>query len=271
MKAGALLLLALGLYAQIRAQIPEYLPEPSALLAEVKANQQKLDAIRENYTFHMLRRTDQLDKNGSVVKTSSIEREVFFVHGRRIARLVARDGKLLSPAEDAAEQARVMKLVETVLKGGKAKGPPAGNRIGEISDILAVVKISNPRRVVLRDRPSLAYDFTGDPSARSRDLEQNAAKKMSGTIWFDETDHQVARLEVRFDDTFHIGAGILASVQKGSSMEFEQARFGDGLWMPTMSAEHLDARVIGKKLREDTHVANSGFKKFNAEAVERPR
>ncbi len=266
MKISASLFFALCLRAQ--------LPDPVSLLAEVKANQHKLDDIRENYTFHVLRQTDQLDKNGVVVKTTSIEREIFFVNGRRIARLVKRDGKDLTPAEDKAEQARVQKVVETVLKGGRAagrgSGPPAGARTGEISDILAVVKISNPRRVEFNGRPSLAYDFTGDPSARSHDLEQSAAKKMSGTLWFDEAEHQVARLEVRFDDNFHIGGGIFASVQKGSTMEFEQAPVGDGLWMQTSSAEHLDARVVLTKLREDVHVKDFEFKRFNAGAIQQP-
>jgi hypothetical protein len=92
---------------------------------------------------------------------------------------------------------------------------------------------------------------------------------MSGTIWFDQADHQVARLEVRFDDNFHIGGGIFASVQKGSTMEFEQAPVGDGLWMQTSSAEHLDARVVLTKLREDVHVKDFNFKKFNAETIEK--
>ncbi len=100
-------------------------------------------------------------------------------------------------------------------------------------------------------------------------MEQGAAKKMSGTIWFDETDHQLARLEVRFDENFHIGGGLLASVQKGTAMEFEQSPVGDGLWMQTSSAQHLDARVVMTKLREDIHVRNFDFKKFNTDAVEK--
>jgi hypothetical protein len=259
-RLSALLLFALSLHAQ--------LPDPADLLAEVKANQHRLDQIREDYTFHMLRKTHELDKKGAVVKSASVEREVFFVNGRRIARLVARDGKPISPAQDKAEQERVQKLVENVLKGGRGGGPRPGARVGEISDILAVVKISNPRRVTLNHRPSLAYDFSGDPKAHSHDMEQSAAKKLSGTIWFDEADHQVARLEVYFDDTFHIGGGILASVQKGSSMEFEQAPVGDGLWMQTSSAEHLDARFVVKKLREDVHVTDYDFKKFNTGVIQ---
>jgi isocitrate lyase len=262
MRTAILLLFA----ACLRAQ----LPEPSALLAEVKANQHKLEEIRENYTFHLLRRTDQLDKNGVILKTASMEREVFFINGRRIARLVKKDGRDLTPAEDKAEQDRVRKLVESVMKGGRGGGPPPGGRAGEISDILAVVIISNPRRVDFNGRPSLAYDFNGDPKAHSHDMEQSAAKKMSGTIWFDEADRQVARLEVRFDDNFHIGGGILASVQKGSSMEFEQAPVGDGLWMQTSSAQHLDARLMVKKFREDVHIKAFEFKRFNTGVIQQP-
>lgn len=258
----ALLLFA----ACLRAQ----LPDPADLLAEVKANQHKLDEIRDDYTFHTVRKTDELDKNGIVVRSTSMEREVFFVHGLRIGRLVARDGKPVSPAQDKAERERVQKLVESVLKGGRGGGPGPRARTGEISDILAMVKISNPRRVMFHERSSLAYDFAGDPKAHSHDLEQSAAKKLSGTIWFDEADHQVARLEVRFDDNFHIGGGILASVQKGSSMEFEQAPVGDGLWMQTSSAEHLDARFVVKKLREDVHVTAFDFKKFNTGVIQQP-
>lgn len=251
--------------ACLRAQ----LPEPAALLEEVKANQHKLDQIRENYTFHATRKVDALDKNGAIVTTSSSEREVFFVNGQRIARLVKKDGKDLSPSEDKAEQIRVKKLIETVVKGGKGGGPQPGARLNEISAILAVVKISNPRRLLFKGRQTLVYDFTGDPKARSHDMEQSAAKKMSGTIWFDETDRQVARFEVRFNDTFHVAGGLFASVQKDTTLEVEQSPVGDGLWMQTASAEHLDARVVLSKLREDVHVTDFDFRKFNAETLEK--
>jgi hypothetical protein len=157
-----------------------------------------------------------------------------------------------------------------VVKGGNGGVPPPGARLNEISDILAMVKISNPRRVELNGRPSLAYDFTGDPKAHSHDMEQSAAKKVSGTIWFDAADHQVARLETRFDDNFHVGGGLFASVQKGTTMEIEQALIGDGLWMQTSSAEHLDARVVVKKFREDVRVTDFDFKKFNTGVIQQP-
>jgi len=253
--------------AQIAAPGARPIPDPGALLEEAKANQHKLDEIRENYTFHMIRRTDDLDKNGAVVKTTSFEREVFFVNGRRIARLVKRDGKKLAPSEDKAEQARVRKVVETAIKAG-SRPTRSPSRVGEITDILAVVKISNPRRVLLKGRESLAYDFTGDPHAHSSDLEQSAAKKMSGTLWFDEADRQVARLEVRFDADFHIGGGLLANIEKGTTMEMEQSPVGDGLWMQTSNAQHMDARLVVKKIREDIHVEDFDFKKFNVAAVQ---
>jgi hypothetical protein len=254
-------------FAQVAPDAAKPIPDPSVLLEEAKANQHKLDEIRENYTFHVIRRTDDLDKNGAVVKTTTIEREVFVVNGLRIGRMVKRDGKELTPSENKAVQARVQKVVETALKEGP-RPRRAPSRMGEITDILAVVKISNPRRVLLRGRESLAYDFTGDSKAHSIDLEQSAAKKMSGTLWFDEADRQVARLEVRFDANFHFGGGLLANVEKGTSMEMDQSPVGDGLWMQTSSAEHMDARFVTKKIREDVHVEDFDFKKFNVATVQ---
>src|ERR1700691_2672754 len=161
---GLLCMLMAGVCApaQIAPVAARPIPDPGALLEEAKANQHKMDEIRENYTFHMIRRTDDLDKNGAVVKTTSFEREVFFVNGRRIARLVKKDGKELTPSEDQAEQARVRKVVETAIKAGP-RPARARSGVSEVAGILAVVKISNPRRILLRGRESLAYDFIGDP------------------------------------------------------------------------------------------------------------
>src|SRR5579862_1301363 len=99
-RAAACLLCCFGAAAQDRTAATRPVPDPAALLEQVKANQHKMDQVRENYTFTMFRKVDDLDRNGAVVKTESTESEVFFVNGRRIARLTKKDGKPLSPSED---------------------------------------------------------------------------------------------------------------------------------------------------------------------------
>ena len=245
----------------------EPVPDPAALMKEVQAHQQKMGEVRENYTFHRILRVEELNGKGRVKKTSVREHEVFFVNGRQIGRLVKRDGNPLSEADETKEQDRVRKLTLEF-----SKRPPSfarGGRVNLISMILAVSEISNPRRNEMNGRSTLVFDFKGNPKAEAHGMQANAAKKLAGTVWIDEADRQVARLEVEFYDNFRIAGGLLASVKKGTIMKVEQSPIGEGLWMQTASEQHMNLRVIAKSLHENVQVKNFDFKRFNVEAQER--
>jgi hypothetical protein len=246
------------------SQATPAIPDPVALLQDIVAHQHKMDEVRENYTFHRIRRTDDLDKNGVVTKTETTEREIFFVNGRRVGRLVKKDGIELSAQEQRAEQNRINKEVPRLLK----LPAPKERQSSELSDLLAVAKISNPRRLSRNGRATLAFDFAGDPKARAHGMDQNIAKKIAGTIWIDEADRQVARLEVRFDDNFHLGGGLLASIQKGTTFAAEQSPVGQGLWLETSSEEHVSARLLVKNFRQNVHVQDVDFKRFDVGVLE---
>ncbi|HVY91331.1 MAG TPA: hypothetical protein VHA14_01230 [Bryobacteraceae bacterium] len=254
----AVLCIALRVGAQTAA-----IPDVPTLLREVLEHQRKTDAIREDYTFHELVRTDTLNGDGSVKESASEESEVFFVHGHRIIQLIKRDGAELNSRDKAKEEQRVRKEIEGYSKSPKpTERGRGGGRDHVVSRILSVAKTTNPRREMFRGRPTLVFDFEGDPKAKANGMDQNAAKKLAGTVWIDEADRQVARLEVRFYDNFRIG-GFLANVQKGTSMNVDQTRIGDGLWMQTGSEDHLAARVVVKNLRMNVHIQDFDFQKFN--------
>jgi hypothetical protein len=240
------------------------IPDPAALLKEVLDHQHTTDAIRENYTFHEIVRTDLLDGKDNVTGTKSEESEVFFVNGHRILRIVKRDGAELGPKEQEREQERVRKEIDGYVKAarGTERGR-GGGRARIVTQILAVAKTTNPRRISFRGRDTLVFDFAGDPTAKASGMDQSAAKKLAGTVWIDEKDRQVARLEVHFYDNFRIGGGLVASVQKGTSMNVDQSPLGEGLWMQTGSEDHLAARVVVKNLRENVHIQDFDFKRFD--------
>ncbi len=96
-------------------------PDPATLLKEIQANQHKMDDIRENYTFHRIVTEDDLDEKGAVIKTTTREREIFFVNGHRIGRLVKKDGMELKGTEEKNEQSRVKKLIEISMKAPPPK------------------------------------------------------------------------------------------------------------------------------------------------------
>jgi hypothetical protein len=241
------------------------IPDIPTLMMQVQAHQRQLDKVRENYTFREIMKTDDLDSNGQVKKSESEESEVFFVNGHHIERLVKKNGKDLSPGEQKKEQERVEKEVEKATKLDPNKSLH-GDEIS-ISRILAIMKVSNPRRVSLNGRDTIAFDFIGDPHAQTHGLAEDASKKMAGTVWVDEKDREVAKLTVHFDDNFHVGGGLLANIQAGSSFQFEQSKINNELWLPTGGEAHVQARVLlVKGYRENMLFQDSDFQRFHTEA-----
>jgi hypothetical protein len=236
------------------------IPDIPALMMQVQAHQRELDKVRENYTFREVQQTDDLDSNGQVKKSETQESEIFFVNGHHIERLVKKNGKDLSPDEQKKEQEKVTKEVEKATKLDPNKSLN-GDEIS-VSRILAIMKVSNPRRVSLNGRDTIAFDFIGDPHAQTHGLAEDASKKMAGTVWVDEKDRQVARLTVHFDENFHVAGGLLANIQAGSSFQFEQAKINNELWLPTGGNAHLQAKVLlVKGFRENMSFRDSDFQR----------
>ncbi len=238
-------------------------------MKEVQAHQQQMGKIRENYTFHRIRRVEELDGKGTLKKITLREHEVFFVNGHQIRRLVKRDGDALGEAEDTKEQERVRRLTMEFSK--KAPSFGKGGGVDLISTILAVSEVLNPRRTELNQRSTIVFDFKGNPKAEAHGLEANAAKKLAGTVWIDEVDRQVARFEIEFYEDFRIAGGLLASIQKGTIIKIDQSPIGEGLWMQTANEQHMNMRVITKRLHENSRIESFDFKRFNVDAMPQQR
>src|ERR1700685_2904800 len=227
--------------AALAASDPAAIPDAATMLREVEAHQKQLDKIRENYTFRAVQTTRQLDSSGNTKKIETEEHEVFFVNGHRVEKLVRKDGKDLTPDQARKEQDRVNKEVLKISKPGYSN--PDKDEI-TVSRLLQIVAFSRPRRVQLNGRDTIAFDFAGDPHAKTHGRGEDALKKVSGTIWIDEADREVSRMSATLDDNYHIAFGLLASVAKGSNVVFDQALIRNEAWLPTAITLHLQARAF---------------------------
>jgi len=266
------------------------LPDAATLVQEVIAHQREMESVRENYTCHQTLVVEALDSKGGIKTSTSQESEVFFVNHHQIARLVKKDLVELSPDGQKSEQNRVMKMVERATKAPEGADP----RVLRISQILAVSKMSEPRRVNLDGRDTLVLEFAGDPASRvrgtsqnplrriigtvwsddadrqvARIMNENLGKKIAGKLWIDEADRQVARIEVTFNENFGVAGGVLASIRKGTQVEMQQSPVGDGLWMPSVTERHVTARVLLlDNIRRHVLVKEYDFKKFDVKSLQ---
>jgi len=240
------------------------LPDIRQLLLEVQQHQKQLEKVRENYTYSSLQTTQDIDANGQVKKTETLEGEDFFVNGHVIERTVKKNGQPLSPHEEQKETGRVTKLVEKA-----EKLPPDQPLEGPgitVSRLLQIMDVRNPRRENYRGRPAIVFDFIGRKDARTHGLMEDASKKLQGTVWIDEADRQVAHMEVSFNDNFRIAGGLVATIEKGSSFRFDQEQINGELWLPTGGEGTMEARVLMVKgLRQHFTERDYDYKRFRVE------
>ena len=266
--ASLLVLLSCVAPATSGANGPAALPDAATMLREVEAHQKQLDKIRENYTFRAVQTTRQLDSSGHTKKVETEEHEVFFVNSEQVEKLVRKDGKDLTPEQARKEQDRVNKEVLKISKPGYTN--PDKDEI-TVSRLLQIVAFSRPRRVRLNGRDTIAFDFAGDPHAKTHGRGEEALKKVSGTIWIDEADREVSRMNATLDENYHVGFGLLASVGKGSNVVFDQGLIRNEAWLPTAIALHLQARAfLVAGFRAEIDIRFDQYKKFQTDAVQQP-
>src|ERR1700735_1299255 len=265
--ATGALLVSLG-WPAFAANEPAALPDAATMLREVEAHQKQLDKARENYTFREVQTTRELDSSGKTKKTETEEHEVFFVNGHQIEKLVRKDGKDLTPDQARKEQDRVNKEVLKLSKPSYTN--PDKDEI-TVARLLQIVRFITPRRVLLNGRDTIAFDFAGDEHAKTHGRDEEALKKVSGTIWIDEADREVSRMRATLDENYHVGFGLLASVAKGSNMVFDQALIRNEAWLPTAIALHLQARAfLVAGFRAEVDIRFDQYKKFQTDAVQQP-
>ena len=245
------------------------LPDVPTLIRQVRDHQRQMEAVQENYTFHETDVTHELNKNGSVKKTESEEYEVFFVNTHPVRRLIRKDGRDLDSGQQKKEQDRVGKAVEKAQQTPPGQSPHGDQSIS-VGSILAMARVSQPRRVMLDGRGTIAFDFAGSPKAKAHSMAEEAALRTYGTIWIDEKDRQVRRLVATLGSNVRAGFGLL-SLSKGSNLTFDQKLVNNELWLPTSADINLVAHAIGiLGFRAQIHMTDDGYRKFHAEAQQQP-
>jgi hypothetical protein len=243
-------------------------PDAGTLLHEVEAHQKQMDIARENYTFRSIQTVRQLDKNGNQKSIATEEHEIFFVNRHEVRRLVRKNGKALTPDQAQKEQERVEKVVKKDSQPGQDDADK-----GEITvtRLLEIVSFSNPRRMSLKGRENIVFDFTGDPHAKTHGRDEEALKKVSGTVWIDAQDREISRMSATLDENYHVGLGLLASVAKGSDLVFDQALIRNEIWLPTAVQLHLNAKaLLFVGVHADVEIRFDDYRKFQTDAVQQP-
>jgi hypothetical protein len=237
------------------------LPDIASLLRDIDARQKEMGKVQKDYIYKEDSRNEELDGENKVKKTTTEQREIFYIGKHEISRLLQKDGHDLTPEEAKKEEERVEKETEKANKK-EAKDEPDKDDIN-VETFLRICDFTNPRREVRNGRDTIVFDFHGKPDAKTNGIGQSAVKKLAGTLWVDEVGRAVTRMDVHFIDTFKIGGGLLASIHQGSWVILEQGLVNNELWLPTSVEANFTGRLLlfkGFRAHEVNHYGD--YRKF---------
>ncbi len=220
------------------------LPDIAVLLTAVDKNQKQIDEIQKDYGCMKLEEDDNVNGKGEITKRTTTLYQISYIHGNEMARKIEVDGKPLSAAEEQKEDERLQKEVARYDKEAADPNPKKNDDDVGISDFLRVSRFTNPRWERFRGQDVVVFDFGPNPNYKPEKLVDKFIYDLVGTVWVDPQAEDIARLEARFDNSFKIGGGVLASLQKGSAFQFEQSRVNNEVWLPSYDEVHVGAKFL---------------------------
>jgi len=244
------------------------LPDITSLIARAKANQAHLEEIRKNYLCTLTSIVDDFDSKGTKKGTHTDVYQVFFVDKFQINQHTMHDGKPLNESEARKEQERVDKEIAEI-KAGKRK--PNQNNSGYITMLLKVATFSNPRRVDMDGRSTIAFDYTGDPHAKTSDVAEVIASHLAGTVWIDEQDAAIHKLNGTLEENFHVAGGLLVNVKKDSHFEIMTEHVNGEIWFTHTLVAHVDGHILlFKGFDSDPNITFSDYRKMKTSVTISP-
>jgi hypothetical protein len=213
------------------------LPEGNALVKKVLAKQRTLEDALDTYTYDVLERRQELDKDGKAKTEKSRLYEVFYVRGAPVARKVEEGGHPLSPDAQKGEDARVARKVKDI-----SSDPTAADREDiKLSRMLSRYDFKSVGREEVEGHVTVVMDFL--PLPGKRDLaHDNVLRAVGGRVWVDEAEEQLVRAELRNTSGIKWAWGLGASISEiRMVMGFKPI---DNVWLPSEFSLAARGRIL---------------------------
>ena len=264
----ALIVTALAVSAQT--------PDPRELVRQAFAQDENIFNSVQDYTYteHETRRS--LDAKGKVTSTEQETSEVLYLYGRQYSKLVAKDGKPLSPSEAKKEEAKAEREVNRrkreADRGNKDPDDTAARRrkaAREIADafdfrIVGTEDVAAGRGI---NAQTWLIDATPRRGYQAKTREAKLYAKTSGRLWINQADHSLVKAKIRVDDTISFGY-FLFRLAPGARVEFERTHLAANVWLPKHFFVKGEAKIgMVKTYRVEVEREYSDYKKFQTEST----
>ena len=182
-----------------------------------------------------------------------------------VARLIERDGRPLTPDEDAAERDRLNNLLTSPATfAHHIKNEQANKKMGiDLLQLMpdAMLWSYAPNQPQLPGQPPnrpdaqpsdapplVVLDFKPNPKWSPPTMPSEALTGLEGRVWIDPRTRRMVRLEGDIFQPVNVGLGMLGHLYPGGKVLLEQANAGGQRWI----VEHIDMQFALRVLMVKT-------------------
>ena len=255
------------------------LPEQTSFMEEFRKDLHAPDKLLSRYTYTENETEMTLDSKGKIKKTETNVYHVF--HGteewQTYERQISKNGVSLTQKElekqDGKERERVEKETRkraswSEAKRQQEKAKAEREERESTDDIFATFEYQLVRREMLNGVSAILVNFKPKKNYKPKSGDAKNLQHVAGRAWIAEDDHQLVKLEAEVIDQIKIGAGLLAKLQKGSTLALELLKLNDEIWLPVKFEMLLNGRLLLLKgLNMRIVVEFSEHKKFNVDTI----
>lgn len=245
----------LSAFAQTAA-LSEPSEAPRVWIDAAAANE--IHIINEEGNFPLRYRMRKVDAR------NDITRDMIESRDGTVARLVQRNGKPLTPAEDAAEVARLNSLLHSPKEFFRHQERSVSARnysiqiVHEIPKAFIFEYAPGQPQTPSTTGPQVVIDFRPDPAYHSPSMVTNPLTGVAGRLWIDRTTRHVVRIQGRVTRPVDVGWGVVARVYPGGTVEFEQTRAGGDRWAYSHLHQDLTIREMMVKTAHQHATMDAG-------------
>jgi hypothetical protein len=215
------------------------------------------NATRYSYDKRAL--VEELDSNGAVTKSTEKHYKVDLIAGFPFPKLVRITGRELTQKELERENRRETEFRDKVTRMDLRRQAESGQSwiTQEMIDRFEFIVI---KREALRGRPALVLSFfPKEPPAVDGTIQDKILTRLAGTIWVDEEDDEVARLDASLQGGISMGwLGWIGSLNR-CQLTLDRVRMPEGVWVNMKHTLWFAARKLFGQMRYRTTEESSGF------------
>lgn len=243
--------------------------DPRAIMEKSLQRERRDDELAAQYTY-LETTAEQEWKNGQRTRVETRTYEILSLYGQPHRRLVARDGKPLSAAEQGKEQAKIDKLAAERARESAQERAARVAKVREnrqkqrafLQRIPEAFEFRMAGETKVGDRVAWMIDATPLPSFHPNDARERMLTKFKGRFYVAKQDSTLLKLEAEAIDTVSFGL-VLARLDRGARFSLEKTLINNELWMPVRIKVDFEARLaLLKKMKVDLQIDYSGFRKF---------